>query len=50
MSVDVGSAVGYLDIDIKGFVDGMRKALDTIEGSVETMNVGQKQEKHSEKW
>lgn len=26
MAVDVGSAVGYLDLDIKGFVNNLRSA------------------------
>ena len=33
MSVDVGSAVGYLDIDISGFLSGLETALNQTEAS-----------------
>lgn len=33
MAVDVGSAIGYLDIDISGFMSGLEKALNQTESS-----------------
>lgn len=33
MSVDVGSAVGYLDIDISGFLSGLERAMSQTESS-----------------
>lgn len=33
MSVDVGSAIGYLDIDISGFLSGLETALNQTESS-----------------
>lgn len=33
MAIDVGSAIGYLDIDISGFMSGLEKALNQTESS-----------------
>jgi len=40
MSVDVGSAVGYLDLDIKGFISGLREARDAAAESAEQIQKG----------
>lgn len=38
MAVDVGSAVGYLDLDISGFLAGLRTAQNEAETTVDNMN------------
>ena len=40
MAVDVGSAVGYLDLDIKGFLAGLKTAQD--EGDKSSKNLATK--------
>ena len=35
MAVDVGSAVGYLDLDIKGFLSSLKEAQDAAAGEVQ---------------
>ena len=34
MSVEVGSAVGYLDLDIKGFLDGLKSAREAVDNGI----------------
>ena len=38
MSVEVGSAVGYLDLDIRGFLDGLKSAQEAAAESVEKVS------------
>lgn len=38
MSVSVGEAVGYLDLDISGFIENLRKANQEAEGSAKTLS------------
>jgi len=34
MSVEVGSAVGYFDLDIHGFLDGLKSARDAVNNGI----------------
>lgn len=38
MSVSVGEAVGYLDLDISGFIENLKKANQEAEGSAKTLS------------
>lgn len=38
MSVSVGEAVGYLDLDISGFINNLKKANQEAEGSAKTLS------------
>jgi hypothetical protein len=40
MSVEVGTAVGYLDLDIKGFLDGLRSAQEAAVENIEKIQKG----------
>ena len=37
MAVDVGSAVGYLDLDIAGFLKGLKSAQDEADKTTENI-------------
>ena len=37
MAIDVGSAVGYLDLDISGFLNGLRNAQDEVQNASTTI-------------